>query len=98
MSVVSFECTKDEMLLIQRIVKRFRSESESHRLWPSGLMELEMDITAVHCNGCPLDLSKLLAAPAFDFAHDIRGIQSHINRATGCLEDFFLPRCARPQR
>ena len=55
---------------------------------------LEMDITATHLNGCPLDLPKLLAAPDFDFVHDICGIAEHLDRHTGQLADCFLPRCA----
>ena len=53
-----------------------------------------MDITAVHANGCPLRLAELLEAEPFDFAHDIGGIRNHLNRETGRLEDFFLPRYA----
>ena len=30
-------------------------------------MNLMMDISACHCNGCPLDLDGLLVAPEFDF-------------------------------
>lgn len=59
-------------------------------------MTLIMDIGATHLNSVKLDLKKFLAAPEFDFAHDIDGIQTHINRATGELEDFFLPRCCAP--
>jgi hypothetical protein len=64
---------------------------------PCDLLETEMDITATHCNGCPLDLEKFLAAPDGDFGHDVFGIRHHINRRTGELENMFLPRCALPE-
>jgi hypothetical protein len=54
----------------------------------------EMDIAAVYVH-CPLRLSDLVIADQFNFAHDLRGIQKHINRNTGELENFFLPRFAR---
>lgn len=57
-------------------------------------MDVQMDVTACHANGCPLDLKKLLDADDFNFAHDIFGINQHINRKTGKLERFFVPRCA----
>ena len=30
------------------------------------------------------------------FGHDVLGINTYINRATGRLYDHFLPRCAKP--
>jgi hypothetical protein len=51
-----------------------------------------MDVTACHANGCPLRLQEFLEADASNFAHDAFGIQRHINRDTGKLENFFLPR------
>lgn len=57
-------------------------------------VELEMDITACHCNGCPLDLEKLLNAGEFDFTHDVLGIRRHVSRETGEMQNCFVPRCA----
>ena len=104
MNAVSFECDAADFLAIRKIAERaIRDSGESKRRMPTcGTreylkqleMEIEMDVTAVHCNGCPLDLEKLLAFDAFNFAHDINGIRRHLNRQTGKLEDFFLPRCA----
>ncbi len=51
-----------------------------------------MDITACHLNGCPLRLFDLLNANQGNFFHDIIGINEHINRETGKLQDLFLPR------
>lgn len=58
-------------------------------------MKLRMDLTACHNHGCPMDFPKLLAAPDFDFMHDVIGIGNHINRDTGQLMRCFLPRCAK---
>lgn len=58
-------------------------------------LNLAMSITAAHCNGCPLDLDKLLAFEDFDFVHDVAGIDRHVSRDTGKLLNCFVPRCAR---
>ena len=60
---------------------------------------LLMDLMAADgVNGnAHIDWQKMLDAPATDFVHDVSGIQRHINRATGVLEDCFLPRCAAPE-
>jgi hypothetical protein len=57
---------------------------------------LTMDLTAVHANGNPLRLAALLAADDFNFAHDVYGIQQHINRNTAKLENHFSPRFSMP--
>jgi len=59
--------------------------------------DAEMDIIAAHKNGCPLKLSALLAAPDFDFIHDVLGIRSNLNRGNGQLRNCFDPRCSVPQ-
>ena len=57
-------------------------------------LTLVMDIDACHSNGCPLKLEELLNASDFDFAHDVGGIITNINRETGKLENCFVPRYA----
>lgn len=88
--MISFEVTKEERDLIERIVdramKRFRVNDR---------MSLTMDVTACHANGCPLDLKGLLKAEDFDFSHDVGGIARHLDRTTGKLGDCFLPRTAQ---
>jgi len=42
----------------------------------------------------PLDLKKLMDFEPADFAHDIFGINKHLNHETFELEDCFLPRSA----
>ena len=56
-----------------------------------------MDLTACHANGNPLRLAELLAADDGNFAHDIFGINRHLNRQTGELMDCFSPRYSRPE-
>ncbi len=50
-----------------------------------------MDITIAHHSN-PLRLDDLLAADDFNFAHDIAGINRHLDHATGKLDGRFLPR------
>lgn len=57
-------------------------------------LDVDMDISAVHKH-CPLRLGDLMTADDFNFSHDMRGIQRHLNRKTGKLENFFLPRFAQ---
>lgn len=86
MSAISFRIKPEEQTLVSAIIKRCKPRSGE-------AMNLSMDLIAAHANGCPMDWQKLLDAPNFDFWHDINGIQRHINRDTGQLEDCFLPRC-----
>ncbi len=52
-----------------------------------------MDIDHAH-KQFALRLEDWLNANNFDFAHDFCGIQRHMNRTTGKVEGFFLPRFA----
>lgn len=81
--------TDDEYGIVLAIAKRAKTAG----IYPDTL-EADMDISAVYLH-CPLRLADLLAADDFNFAHDLAGIQRHINRETGKLEGFFLPRFAR---
>ena len=60
-------------------------------------MSATLDLAAANgVNGnAELDLDRLAAFKDFDFMHDMSGIARHINRETGKLEDYFLPRCAK---
>jgi len=57
-------------------------------------MDAQMDVEACHSNGCPIQWDALLLADDANFAHDIFGIRRHIDRNTGTLRDFFIPRFA----
>ena len=88
------DLTKEDMNLIQKICKRYHKMRKSLKLKPTDHQSLDMDISAAHLD-IPMNLQKLLDFPDFDFAHDISGIMSHINRITGKIEKFFLPRASR---
>ena len=94
--MMHWNATKDEYKLIAKIVTRAVQKYHDMDI-PLDIQSLTMDLTACHSNGCPLDFQRLLDAPDFDFCHDIGGIQRHINRTTGEIEDCFLPRTAAPQ-
>jgi hypothetical protein len=92
MPQVSFKVSDADSSLIHRIVKRALAvELVAKR----NAINLEMSITACHANGTPLDLEKLLDFDAFNFAHDVFGIDRNTSRDTGKLLNCFLPRCAR---
>jgi len=81
--------TKQEIIIINRICRKAKEI-----LQELDLMSLSMDLTAVHVSGCKLDLEKLLNFDDSDLVHDVCGIIMNIDRKTGKLDNFFLPRCA----
>lgn len=98
MSNVNFTTTAYDFGLIGQICARYEGLALKHGFTPyDDRTSREMDLTATHLNGNPLDLEKFLAAPDFDFIHDIDGIARHLDRETGKLGDCFSPRCSRPE-
>lgn len=89
--ILNWNTTKEEFETIVKIVERAENMGILDK---SNRMTSLMDVQAVHCNDMKLDLEKLLTFPEFDFAHDVLGIKRHMNRTTGKLQDFFVPRCA----
>jgi hypothetical protein len=91
--MISFKVSKQEHRTIMQIADRATALASQFELeYPT--QDAMMDITAVHANGCPLQLAELAAAEQFDFVHDVFGIRRHLNRSTGELEGHFLPRFA----
>jgi hypothetical protein len=89
MSLINWDATKEEIGLIVKIVKRAK------KICPDiNVVDTQMDLTATHKNGCPLNFKKMLKADDFNLMHDIHGIGRHLNRTTGKLMDCFLPRCS----
>lgn len=84
----------DEKALISAIARRAVRSMGVHLTPPMDTASLEMDITAVHLNDLPLDLPAMLDGNDWDFTHDIIEIQRNINRTTGCLQNFVVPRYA----
>lgn len=86
--------------LIVEIAERYNAKRVKNGFKPVDQMSLIMDITACHCNGCPLNL-EALADPEqvddYNLTHDLFGISQNINRDTGELENHFLPRAALPE-
>ena len=93
---VSFTTTIAEGDIITSIVDRAASLAKQHTR-PFDRMSCRMDICATHANGNPLRLQDLLDADDFNFAHDVFGIEHHIDRETGKMERFFSPRFSAPQ-
>ena len=54
-----------------------------------------MDITICHSEAIELKLEELLNAPLGSFAHDVFGINQHLDHGTHKLTDCFLPRYAK---
>lgn len=91
---VSFSCAPAERAIIRKIAQRARALWLDHGIDRS-LLDIDMDITATHCNGNPLRLADLRAADDFNFMHDVGGIARHLDRETGFLMDHFSPRFSR---
>lgn len=92
--MLNWDCSKDEMTLIVQIAdKAAKMAKEMSIKYPK--QAAITDITACHCNGCPLDLKGLLEADSFDFGHDVFGIRRSLDRQTGKLMDYFDPRYAK---
>ncbi len=94
--MIKWNCTKTDRALIKQIVTRAAKDAQELEIdYPT--RDIEMDVTAAHCNGCPLDLEKLLHASDADFGHDIFGIRRFIDRTTGRIDSGkFHPRCSLP--
>lgn len=92
--IVNFKASREEARIIEAIARRTVLAAHRARL-DYDFMTAVMDITAVHSNGCSLRLAELLAADDFNFNHDVFGICRYIDRETGELTDFFVPRFAR---
>lgn len=99
MSRVKFDCTDDELALVEQIVDRAKAggwvkgpKSRTHWYDPQ---TMTMDLIAVHANGCAMDFAAMLAAEPSNFLHDVAGIARHIDRKTGKLGGCFMPRFHR---
>lgn len=93
MSNASFDISRYEMYLVDKIVERaMKMGLYDGTDYDNKRQTLSMDVTACHANGCQLKLAELLEADDFTFSHDIVGILTHINRETGEIERNFLPR------
>jgi hypothetical protein len=90
---INWKISAEDAELILRIVDR--AELVARPDLPFDRRNCVMDLTAVHVNGCKLDLVALLEAGEGDFIHDVWGIRRNIDRRTGRLSRFFTPRLSR---
>jgi hypothetical protein len=88
----SNEMSKDEWDAADVILERAEAMNiNCHREKLGLLMDLST-ATEKHA----LDIIALSKCGGDDFTHDILGIQKHLNRETGELEDCFIPRFTKP--
>ena len=94
--MISFACSKEDHDLAVRVARRYETDcmvncgAHEHQ-------QILMDLVATHCNGNPMDFAGLLDADLFNFSHDVSGIRRHIDRSTGRLVGFFVPRYSRKE-
>ena len=92
--MLNMNTTKEEYTTIAEIAKRAVGMANTMDI-QYDRMTAFMDINACHCNGNPLKLDELNKADDMNFAHDVFGIRSNINRHTGKLENCFSPRYSK---
>jgi hypothetical protein len=90
--VINFDTSREDDRLIGKIADRVMKVNPS-----LDRMTVEMDLTACHLNGTPLDLQRMLDTPRdFDVMHDVYGIAANLDRSkTGKLTGLFRPRFAQ---
>lgn len=93
---IKWNATAAERGIIRQIAERAIKLARLHGGERRNIVDIQMDIEATHCNGCPLRLADLLAADDFNFAHDVLGIGQHLDRENGKLASYFLPRFSAP--
>lgn len=92
----SFTVSRDDVALIGAIADRAAKLAKSFGMSPPDRLSTVMDLMAAHGNNgnWPLKLQELLDGSNTDFIHDVWGIWGHMDRKTGRLGGFFLPRYA----
>lgn len=79
---------------IDRVLAR---AAEIHFSRTTGITEqsLKAALVIAYGNDPSIKLDVLLESAEEDFWHDTIGIYQYLNRATGKMRDFFVPRCCR---
>lgn len=93
-----FTATPAEREIIERIAKRAVALYRKYGNTDVDELDIQMDLEACHCNGCPLRLADMEQADNFNFMHDVTGINVHLNHDTCKLERCFLPRFTDMER
>ena len=92
--MINFQANPEDLRKIMAVTVRAASLM-NFSMYGNSRLDVSMDLTACHVNACELDLDGLLAASDGDLVHDVGGIMAHLNRRTGKLEDYFMPRYAK---
>jgi len=88
----TMQSAREEYIKISSIIDRYNELRVDIGFEPISKITLMMDIE--NADKCvPLNLDKLLEFKDSDFAHDMGGIITNMNRETGQLENCFVPRC-----
>lgn len=82
--------TKEEYDLCHQIAVRAEKELGFEQV------TVFLDTSICHSEAHALKLEEYLNAPAGDFAHDVWGINQHLDHNTHKLTDLFCPRYAKP--
>lgn len=91
---VSFDISPKDAATVRKIARRARDILLSIKI-DRPAMDIAMDLTATHANGCPMDFDRMETADDFNLMHDVGGIARHLDRETGKLVGGFLPRFHR---
>ena len=82
---------------IRRIVKRWLALLRAQKIKDDrDALDWTMDLSALVGSGQVFDLDTLERFDDFNLAHDMRGIERHLDRRTGRLNmGIFMPRASR---
>lgn len=86
--------TKQELAAVARIQYRVAVIARKQYHTSINGLSLRMDLAAVHAR-TPLRLEDLSDADDFNLIHDVFGIIKHMDRSTGELTGYFVPRYSK---
>ena len=90
--MLSFRISREDAAHVEDIADRALAMARRAKIDHLRKIDIVMDLTAAHANGCRINFAELAAADQFNLSHDVFGIMRHLNRETGQLEGFFVPR------
>lgn len=92
--VLNWHITPEDDAALEAVLNRAARDFTANG-WEFDRLHHAMDLLATHANGCPLDFAAMAEGRLADLAHDLGGIRKHLDRETGKLGGFFLPRFAK---
>lgn len=90
--LIKNECPVEDIDKIIKVLDRFEERIIHH-----DRKETLFDLMNCQSGGCLLDLDKLLESEDIDFFHDLNGIKTYMDRRTGFIGGYFVPRCAKDE-